>query len=143
MSENLDSLIKWLGPEAARAALECSDLTVAEIVSLDAEYASTASQKTKRADAIRAVISARRRHVFKSEDELMKMDAASLAAYFHEVKASRDELLEMLSRLDIRPGAVAKKNLMEFAAREISEIGMYRRVAGGRDKSFSVEGNAD
>jgi hypothetical protein len=37
--------------------------------------------------------------------------------------------LGVLGKLDIRPSAAARKSLIEFAAQEISDIGMFRRVA--------------
>ena len=61
----------------------------------------------------------------------MTMDADALKAYFLSIKASKKEILDLLESLDIRPGSVARNNLTEFAAREISDIGMYRRVAQG------------
>ncbi len=59
------------------------------------------------------------------------MDADSLRTYFFDIKATHAEILTLLQKMDIRPGSAAKKNLAEFAAREISDIGMYRRVASG------------
>jgi len=64
----------------------------------------------------------------------MQMDIEALKAYFIEIKASREEILALLLELDIRPGSSAKTSLVDFAAREISDIGMYRRVASGGDR---------
>ena len=128
----LDQLVAWLGPEGAIAGLEHSELTIAELVELEPSIAAVkASSKLKRGELIKQIVAAVRSRVSKTSDELMAMSANDLKAYFVEIKASREELLSLLLKLDIRPGSAAKKNLSEFAAQEISDIGMYRRVATG------------
>ncbi|WP_236452132.1 hypothetical protein, partial [Escherichia coli] len=77
------------------------------------------------------IILATRRMTHKSVEELMEMSKEDLYSYFHDQKYSRKELLDLLYTLEIRPGSSAKKNLTEFTISEISDIGMYRRVAKG------------
>ncbi|GGX83589.1 hypothetical protein [Vogesella alkaliphila] len=132
---DLVKLIEWLGVEGAIAGLEESELTAAEISELMPEWKPTGYSKLKRNDLIRALIKRTRQKLTKSPEELMAMDAESLKAYFLSIKASRKEILELLESLDIRPGSVARNNLTEFAAREISDIGMYKRVAQGAKTS--------
>lgn len=129
MNERLYIIVRWLGPDAAIAALEASELTIPEILELDSDLNHTAPKKISRAEAIRAIVQMARQRMLMSPDELMQLPPDKLIAYFHDVRISRAELLEMLVNLDIRPGSAAKKNLFEFAAREISDIGMFRRVA--------------
>lgn len=128
---DLEKLIEWLGVEGAIAGLGASDLTAAEISELMPEWKPTGHSKLKRLDLIRAVVERKRQELTKKPEELMTMDAHSLKAYFLSIKASRKEILDLLESLDIRPGSVARNNLTEFAAREISDIGMYKRVAQG------------
>ena len=59
------------------------------------------------------------------------MNCDDLSNYFRNRKVSRTELLKLLSQFDIRPTPGDKANLMDFAAREISDVGMYQRVAKG------------
>lgn len=127
----LEKLIEWLGVDGAIAGLDVSDLTSAELSELMPEYKPHGHSKMKRRDIIRALVERKRSELTKKPEELMGMDADSLKAYFLSIKASRREILELLESLDIRPGSVARNNLTEFAAREISDIGMYRRVAQG------------
>ena len=127
----LEELINWLGPEGAIAGLERSDLTVADLMDLVPQGVISQATKVKRLDLIHTLVNLTRKRLTKSTEELMEMDAESLKSYFHEVKASRAELLDILLALDIRPGSAAKKSLAEYAAREISDIGMYRRISKG------------
>jgi hypothetical protein len=127
---NLNELIRWLGPDGAIAGLAGSDLTVAELLDL-ATAGRSYSPKIKRLELIKKLVLDARGEFAKTPEELIEMNAEELKRYFSEVKASRAEILEWLVALDIRPGSAARNNLADFAAREISDIGMYRRVAKG------------
>jgi hypothetical protein len=129
---NLEQLIDWLGTSGAIAGLVKSDLTVQEIVELTSSSKPPGFAKMKREEVVEWLVLSRRREMTKSPDELMQMDSEALRMYFSRLKFSREEFLELLATLDIRPGSVARKNLAEFAAREISDIGMYKRVAKGK-----------
>ena len=132
---SLEELIRFLGLEGARAGLEHSDLTVADLLKLDGAENITSVSKQKRSDIINFLIVNTRQKTTKSVAELMQLDAEALRHYFHEIKASRGEILDILLQLDIRPGSAAKKNLVDYAAQEISDIGMFRRVAQGKNNS--------
>ena len=67
----------------------------------------------------------------KTTDELLAMNCDDLSNYLKSRKVSRTEILKLLSQFDIRPASSEKTNLLEFAAREISDVGMYQRVAKG------------
>jgi len=125
----LEDLVNWLGPEGAIAGLEKSDLTIEELSELASTRGIAHPAKSRRSDLIKDLVRHVRGSVIKDPEELMQMDADSLKIYFHNIKASRSEILELLLALDIRPGSAARRNLADFAAKEISDIGMYKRVA--------------
>lgn len=127
---DIDLLIKWLGTEGAIEGLLASDLTVQELLEL-APPGAGLSSKAKRADIIKKMVHAVREALIKSPEELMQLSADDLREYLVEIKASRVEILGLLEKMDIRPGSIARNNLIDFAAREISDIGMYKRVARG------------
>lgn len=133
----LSQIISLLGPKGAIAGLMESNLTIAEIIELDPSSSYRSTPKLKREELIIRIVNNMRKQMTKSPEELMHMDADALMEYFHELKFSRAEILEILNSMEIRPGSVALKNLTVFAAREISEIGMYRRISHGRE---NVEG---
>lgn len=128
---DLKSLIEFLGTEGARAGLEKSELTVADLLELTPNLKIPNATKLKRAELISAMVSRVRQESTKSPEELMLMDAEALRSYFQESRLSRAEIIAILAALDVRPGSVARKNLTEFAAQEISDIGMYARVSKG------------
>jgi hypothetical protein len=129
---DLDQLIDWLGTSGAIAGLLKTELTSQEILDATSSEKPIGFSKMKREDVIEAVVLKKRAELTKSPDELMQLDSDSLRIYFSKMKFSRDELLHLLETLDIRPGSIARKNLLEFAAKEISDIGMYKRVSKGQ-----------
>lgn len=129
----LKQLISWLGVDGAKAGLDKSDLTIAEILDLAHGKKPSLNSKIKRIEAIDAVVELTRQQIYKKPDELMEMDVDAIKSYFSEYRFSKQELLVLLETMDIRPSGEARKKLNDFAAREISEIGRFRRVAHGRN----------
>jgi hypothetical protein len=122
-------LIRMLGTDGAVAGLDKSEMTIADIQDLAPHVKIPNASKMKRSELILAIVTMIRQQSTKSPEELMEMDANSLKAYFQEARLSKSEVLNLLAALDIRPGSAARKSLFEFAAQEISDIGMFRRVA--------------
>jgi hypothetical protein len=132
---DLTTLISWLGVDGAKAGLDKSDLTISEILDLDDSHKVSVNSKLRRLEVIDLVIENKRKQLYKSPDELMDMDVDGIKAYFSEYRFSRQELLSLLEQMDIRPSGEARKKLNDFAAREISEIGRFKRVAHGKGGS--------
>ena len=128
---NVEKLIEWLGPDGAIAGLEGSNLTVLELYEMAVRHGLTAERRTKRGDIIIDLVNRNSIKIDKTADELLAMNRDDLGDYFKNRKVSRTELLKLLSQFDIRPAPGDKVNLVDFAAREISDVGMYQRVAKG------------
>jgi chromosome partitioning protein len=131
MTADVRLLVEWLGPTGAIAGLEGSDLTIADMREIAEKCGVTVGRQKKRSEIVRRIVASLSKRIDKSVEDLMKMSYDELRRYFSETHPSREELLEILLNLDIRPGSEGKRNLLEFAAREISDIGMFARVAQG------------
>ena len=128
---NVQKLVEWLGPDGAIAGLERSDITVSELREIAIHHGLAAEKKLKRSDIITDLVNRNFTRIDKTVDELLGMNRDDIRDYFRDRKVSRTELLSLLSQFDIRPMYGDKGNLMDFAAREISGLGMYQRVAKG------------
>ena len=128
---NIEKLIEWLGPDGAIAGLEGSNVTVSELCEMGVRHGLTVERRTKRGDIIVDLVNRNTTRIDKTTEELLAMNCDDLSNYFRNRKVSRTELLKLLSQFDIRPTPGDKANLMDFAAREISDVGMYQRVAKG------------
>lgn len=127
-------LVDWLGPDGAAAGLESSELTVSDLIALAQSTNVSLPSKPTRAQTIAAIVEPFAKRVDRPINELMNMDLESLRAYLQGVRPSRKELLRLLSEVDIRAPGKMKGSLLDFAAREISDIGMYQRVAKGHGR---------
>ncbi|EKN6170330.1 hypothetical protein DVQ00_17885 [Yersinia enterocolitica] len=128
---DIKQLISWLGVDGTKAGLDKSEMTNSELIEFFGDLLPKNSAKLKRLEIIDEIIFATRKQSHKTVEELMDMSKEDLSSYFSDQKYSRKELLDLLYTFEIRPGSTAKKNLTEFTISEISEIGMYRRVAKG------------
>lgn len=128
---NIEKLLEWLGPDGAIAGLEGSNVTVSELYEMAVRRGLTLERRTKRGDIIVDLVNRNSTRIDKTTEELLTMNRDDLCKYFRSRKVSRTELLKLLSQFDIRPTAGDMVNIMDFAAREISDVGMYQRVAKG------------
>ena len=71
----------------------------------------------------------------KSPDDMLKLTEAEIRQYFNDRMVSNAEIKALLEQLDIAPAGRSRGRLAEFAAREISELGVYQRVARGGQHS--------
>ena len=128
---NVEKLIEWLGPDGAIAGLKGSKLKVLELYEMAMRRGLNVEKRTKRDDIIIDLVNRNFIKIDKTTDELLAMNRDDLGDYFKSRKVSRTELLKLLSQFDICPAPGDMANLVDFAAREISNIGMYQRIAKG------------
>ena len=127
-------LVEWLGVEGASVGLRKSDLSLSEIQLIVTTNQIPYSPKTKRNDLITLLVGTLGKRIDKTLDQLMEMDAGALRAYLEARKPSRVELSMILSELGLKPTKQGIRKLLDLAAREISDAGMYKRVAQGKTK---------
>jgi hypothetical protein len=134
-SLNLDvkQLLEWLGPSGLEKGLEYSNLTVAELREIAENLGAKVPARSNRSHLAHLIATASSKVIDKSTDELLSMCYDDLFRYFEDVKPSRQEVMKILTELDFDPGSEAKKSLYKYAARQISETGLFKRVAGQAD----------
>lgn len=135
MIPNLDSLLDWLGPEGTKAGLQESKLTLKELVELAKERGFPLPSKPTREEVCNELAYAGAKKIDVPVEKLLGMDEVELAKYFKQARPSRFELTGVLGDLGIHIGSEARRSLYAFAAREMSDLGMYQRVARGKKQS--------
>lgn len=132
MAINVELLREWLGPEGAVAGLDKGKLTNSELMMLARESGIAVDKRTARRQiAIEIVMTPIRRVSFEPED-LLSMSRDELVRYFSDHMVSSRELMLILDRLGIAPRGKLRSKLADFAASEISDLGMYQRVSKGK-----------
>jgi len=69
------------------------------------------------------------KRITKSIDELKAMSKEEIIQYFEKIECDQDELVELLSSIDLRSRAKSRRAILEFAAIQISSLGVFERLA--------------
>lgn len=129
---DLETLTDWLGAEGAVAGLDKSHLTNSELMMLARENGVIVDKKTARRQIVIEVVMSPLQRVDKKPDQLLDMSKDELHRYFSDHMVSTRELMGILDTLGIAPKGKQRGRLTDFAANEISDLGMYQRVARGK-----------
>lgn len=129
---DVDKLIQWLGPEGAVAGLDKGHHTNADLMMLARNRGVEVQKKTSRKQISIELVMSSEKRIKKSVEDLLKMSRDELNRYFSEMMVSESELRGILRDLQLTPSGKFRGKLVDFAAREISDLGMYDRVAQGR-----------
>ncbi|MCM2491880.1 hypothetical protein ACVCIH_01620 [Burkholderia glumae] len=140
--DDLKTLVEWLGSDGALAGLDKSDLTIAELKFLLEEQGKTLPAKATRKELVTEVLQSAANCIKKPLDELLALSSDEILKYFESVRPSQNELLALLRQLGFRPGSDAKKSLYKYAARQLSETGMFQRVAHANQERADAADNA-
>lgn len=125
-------LTEWLGPDGAVAGLDRSELTNSELMMLARANDISVDSKTPRRQIVIELIMGRLNRIDRPVEQLLEMSKAELQRYFADQLVSSRELRSLLEGLGIAPKGKLRTKLAEFAANEISDLGMYQRVARGQ-----------
>ena len=128
---NIATLVEWLGRDGAIAGLKESRLTVPDLCGIAERSGVTVEKRTPRTEIIVDLVNRDATRIDKTVDELMAMKYDDLKTYFVEKKVSMTELRKLLAEFGIPARRIRARELVDFAAREISGIGMYGRIAQG------------
>ena len=132
--KDIDVLIDWLGPKGAIAGLERSKFVNAELMVFARERGVPVSNKASRKQIVVQLVMSNVNCIDKPVEQLMKMSQSELKRYFSDKLVSDRELNQMLQDLDIAPGGSLRGKLLDYAARELSDLGVFLRVAQGGKK---------
>ena len=98
-----------------------------------AEMATSLGLKVSSRDTKSKIVTQIVRHVdkriTKSLDDLKAMSKEEIIQYFEQVECDQDEVVELLSNIDLRSRAKSRQEILEFAAIQISSLGIFERLA--------------
>lgn len=126
-------LVRWLGPQGARAGLQQSKICTVALLQQIAQELGIEAKGANRAHLIDDIVRVANKRIDKTLKDLLLLPEQELADYFRRVGATRDELIDLLKELDISPRNEGIGGLVDFTAREVSETARYMRIAGTAD----------
>lgn len=131
MAVDVSKLVEWLGAEGAVYGLEKSHLTNAELMVIARENGLKVDKRFTRRQLSTELVMSRFVRIDKSQDYLVSMSKDELRRYFTDRMVSDTELISLMTEFGIAPTGNIRTKLADFAAQEISELGMFQRVAVG------------
>ncbi|GAA0272709.1 hypothetical protein GCM10009127_11390 [Alteraurantiacibacter aestuarii] len=137
----VEKLVEWLGPEGAVAGLDKSDLTNADLMMVARRDGIDFEPKASRKQLTIELVMSRIQRIHKNTDQLLELSRDELKRYFTERLVSNAEILSLLKQLEIAPSRKIRGRMLDFAAGEISDLGMYARVAKGRGSREEKQGH--
>ena len=124
-------LVRWLGPEGARAGLTTSRrLTIDVLRQIAATLDIKLPEKTNRQQWVDEIVKVASRRIDKPIEQLFEMDEQAILDYFERIEVESPEILDLLKELDLSPRREGRRSLLTFAAKELSETGRFMRIAG-------------
>lgn len=131
-TEDLDHLVRLVGPEAARAALR-KDIGTAVGVLLDLVKARRLEppRKPTRVELIELLLGGYEHRISQTAAEFSALPESAIAKELNDSGCSRGELMNFLQRAGIPfAGGLSKKQLIDEAAHALSRLGVYQRISG-------------
>lgn len=129
-SDNIKTLVKIVGRQGAHIALSRSDRISAKELSKTAEgLGISLPKRTQKSEVAIAIVKHVDRRIDKSLDELKQLSGSEILQYFHDVDPDTEEIIELLRSIDINNRVRSRKGLFEFAANQISSLGVFERLA--------------
>ncbi len=129
-SNDIKTLVEIVGRQAAQLALSRSDKIRAEELFKTAENLGIRLPKrTPKSEVAIAIVKHIDRRIDKSLDELKQLSGLEILQYFSDVDPDTEEIIELLRSIDIENRVRSRKSLFEFAANQISSLGVFERLA--------------
>ena len=131
LSKNdIKKIIDVVGREGAVFALEKSKkLNTEDLFDIARSIGLNPKSKDSKKNLSTQIIQAVDKRIDKSLDELKAMSKEDLIQYFDNSQCHQDELIEILQDIDLKARVKTRKALVEFAAIQISSLGIFERLS--------------
>ena len=133
-SDDIKTLVEIVGRLGAQVALSRSDkIRAEELLKIAENLGIRLPKRTSKSEVAIAIIKHVDRRIDKSLDDLKKLSDSEMLQYFSDVDPDTEEIIELLLSIDIKNRIRSRKGLFEFAAKQISSLGVFERLAHPSD----------
>jgi len=138
LRSDIKQLVDLVGREGAIFALEKSKkINTQALIDLARSIGLSPKMKDSKTNISTQIVQEVDKHIDKSLDELKEMSKDDLILYFEKVECHQDELIELLKNIDLKAQVKTHKTLIEFAAAQISSLGIFERLSNHEGKKLS------
>ena len=140
-SDDIKTLVEIVGRQGAHNALSQSDkIRAEELLKTAEDLGVRLPKRTPKSEVAIAIVKHVDRRIDKSLDDLKQLTGPEILQYFSDVDPDSEEIIELLLSIDIKNRIRSRKDLFEFAAKQISSLGIFERLA---DPSNSIQSPLD
>ena len=129
--DDIKTLVQLVGRDGAVAALVGSKTITQRVLSGLGKHAGIEMRaKDSKKELAQRLVRHIDRRIDKTVDELKGMTKEGIARYLEQTECDSEELLEFLENIDIAARtSFSRKALIEFAAIQISSLGVFERLS--------------
>ena len=129
--ENISTLVDIVGRSGAIGALLSSDeVKVNELRELANRLGLETTSRTPKKLLAERIVRQVDRRITKSLSELQELSRDEIFAYLNDTDCDSEDLMDLLKDADLPVHTkMSRKDLMEFAAIQISELGIFERIS--------------
>lgn len=128
--EDIKSAVAIFGREGAISALSDSrKIGTQSLIEMANSLGLKVSSKDTKSKVAAQIVRLVDKRISKSLDELKAMSREQIITYFEQTDCDQDEIVELLSSIDLRSREKSRRAIVEFAAIQISSLGIFERVA--------------
>lgn len=133
-ARDVQTLVSLVGRSGATEALACSDVILAtQLRELATDVGLRVGRREPKKDIADRIVRRVDQRITKSLEELQTMTKQEISSYLHDVGCDTDEIIELLQQIDLKTQAKrSREALIEFAAVQISSLGVFQRLSDNR-----------
>ncbi len=149
LKNDIKQIVDLVGREGAIFALEKSKkINTKTLIDLARSIGLSPKTKDSKKNVSTQIVQNVDKRIHKPLDELKGMSKDDLILYFEKVECHQDELIELLKNIDLKARVKTNKGLIEFAAIQISSLGIFERLSNHegkkpRDQASFIENGKD
>jgi len=129
-NEDVTTVVAIVGREGAISALlNSTQISTHDLAELANSLGLKVSSKDTKKNIALQVVRCIDKRISKPLDELKTMSKDEIIQYFEKVECEPDELVELLTSIDLKARAKSRQAMLEFAAIQISSLGIFERLA--------------
>ncbi len=129
-THDVKALVEIVGRHGAHVALARSEkIRADELMSTAESLGIRLPKRTPKTMVAIAIVRHVDRRIDKSLEELKQMSGPDVLQYFIDKDPDPEEVIELLQSIDIKNRVRSRKSLFEFAANQISSLGVFERLA--------------
>ena len=129
-SADIKVLVRIVGRHGACVALSHSHkIRAQELLDTADSLGISLPRRTPKAEVAVAIVKYVDRRVDRSVEELKQLSVDDILQYLNQVNPDTDEVVDLLRSIGIEHRVMSRRSLLEFAANEISSLGVFERIA--------------